>query len=144
MKSYDLKLIVGFEETNLVGNVYYANHIRWQGKCREMFLRDNARSVISELESGKLALVTLNCSCEYFDELKAFDEIVIKMFLQKMVQNKISMLFEYYKLTGQTEQIIAKGKQEVACMERKNGQYVAIAIPKELQIALSEYVEVAV
>src|SRR5437870_2233747 len=100
MKSYDYKHIVSFEETNLVGNVYYANHIRWQGKCREMFLYHNARSVLTELESGNLALVTLNCSCEYFEELKAFDEITVKMYLQKIVQNKISMLFDYCKRTG--------------------------------------------
>ncbi len=139
-KSYDTKLIVGFEETNLVGNVYYANHIRWQGKCREMFLRDHAKSIVKELETGKLALVTLNCSCEYFDELRAFDEIVIKMFLQKMVQNKITMHFEYYKITDGTEKLMAKGKQEVACMERKDGNYFATAIPKDLQEALEEFV----
>ena len=140
-KSYNLKLIVGFEETNLVGNVYYANHIRWQGKCREMFLYHNARSVLAELESGNLALVTLNCSCEYFEELKAFDEITVKMYLQKMVQNKISMLFDYYKRTGESEKLIAKGKQETACMARKDGHYVVTAIPKELHDALLEYQE---
>lgn len=139
MKSYDYKHIVSFEETNLVGNVYYANHIRWQGKCREMFLYDNARSVLAALETGNLALVTLNCSCEYFEELKAFDQIIVRMYLQKMVQNRVTMQFDYYKLTNQSEKIIAKGKQEIACMERKNGQYIATEIPKELHAALLEY-----
>ena len=31
MPTYELRHIVGFEETNLVGNVYYVNHLRWQG-----------------------------------------------------------------------------------------------------------------
>ena len=142
MKSYNLKHVVSFEETNLVGNVYYANHIRWQGKCREMFLYDHARSVLADLEKGNLALVTLNCSCEYFEELKAFDEVIVKMYLQKMVQNKIDMRFEYYKITSGSEKLIAKGKQEVACMERKDGNYFATSIPKELQMALMEYSEI--
>jgi len=140
-KSYDLKHIVSFEETNLVGNVYYVNHIRWQGKCREMFLHDHARSVLTELENGNLALVTLNCSCEYFEELKAFDEISIRMYLQKMVQNKITMLFEYYKMNSQSEKLIAKGKQEIACMGRKDGGYIPVAVPKELQEALAEFAD---
>ena len=40
MKAFEYRHVVGFEETNLVGNVYYVNHLRWQGRCREMFLRD--------------------------------------------------------------------------------------------------------
>jgi hypothetical protein len=42
MRAYEYRHVVSFEETNLVGNVYYVNHIRWQGLCREMFLRDYA------------------------------------------------------------------------------------------------------
>jgi hypothetical protein len=32
----------GFEETNLEGTAHFVNHVRWQGRCREMFLQDNA------------------------------------------------------------------------------------------------------
>ena len=28
---YEYRHVVGFEETNLVGNVYFVNHLRWQG-----------------------------------------------------------------------------------------------------------------
>lgn len=138
-KSYDLKHVVSFEETNLVGNVYFVNHIRWQGKCREMFLHDHARSVLAELENGNLALVTLNCSCEYFEELKAFDEVLVKMFLEKTVQNKIAMRFEYYHVTSHTEKLIAQGKQEIACMGKSAQGYIPVLIPKDLQTALSEF-----
>ena len=43
MKAYEYHHIVSFQETNLVGNVYYANYVQWQGRCREMFLKDNAQ-----------------------------------------------------------------------------------------------------
>ena len=49
MKAYEYHHIVSFEETNLVGNVYYANYVRWQGRCREMFLKDHAPDIIDEL-----------------------------------------------------------------------------------------------
>ena len=62
MRFYEFRHVVTFEETNLVGNVYYANHIRWQGICREMFIRQHAPSVIQDLNSG-LLLVTVRCSC---------------------------------------------------------------------------------
>jgi len=65
MQAYEYHHIIGFEETNLVGNVYYVNHLRWQGRCREMFLHDYAPSILQALEGGELALVTIRCSCEY-------------------------------------------------------------------------------
>src|SRR5437899_11945236 len=78
MRVYEYQHIVGFEETNLVGNVYYVNHLRWQGRCREMFLRDHAPEVLTELEQG-LALVTTRCSCEYAAELLAFESVIVRL-----------------------------------------------------------------
>jgi len=52
MRSYEYRHVVVFEETNLVGNVYYVNHLRWQGRCREMFLREHAPLVLAELATA--------------------------------------------------------------------------------------------
>ena len=73
MRSYEYRHIVGFEETNLVGNVYYTNHVRWQGRVREMFLREHAPEILKAFEEG-FALATVKVSCEYLAELAAFDE----------------------------------------------------------------------
>ncbi|WP_287676637.1 MULTISPECIES: acyl-CoA thioesterase [unclassified Microcystis] len=93
MKAYEYHHIVSFQETNLVGNVYYANYVQWQGRCREMFLKDNAPDIITELCQG-LALVTVRVSCEYLSELFAFDHVIIRMRLGEIKQNRITMLFE--------------------------------------------------
>ena len=54
---YEIRHTVGFEETNLVGNVYYVNYLRWQGRCREMFLRDHAPASLANVTA--LALTAL-------------------------------------------------------------------------------------
>jgi enediyne biosynthesis thioesterase len=66
MRKYEYRHVVGFEETNLIGNVYFVNHLRWQGRCREMFLRDHAPAVLAQIDRG-LALVTTRVVCEYFE-----------------------------------------------------------------------------
>ena len=86
MRAYEHRHVVGFEETNLVGNVYYANHIRWQGRCREMFLHEHVPELLKDLTRG-LALVTLRVSCEYYQELAAFDELAIRMRLAELAQH---------------------------------------------------------
>ena len=138
MQAYNYHHIVGFEETNLVGNVYYANYVRWQGRCREMFMREYAPDVARDLRKN-LAIVTTNVSCDYLAELTAFDEVIIRMRLKKMVQNRITMHFEYWRQQAEGEQLAARGEQQVACMRRKGEQMVATPIPKSLRDALQAY-----
>ncbi|RUT02783.1 4-hydroxybenzoyl-CoA thioesterase [Dulcicalothrix desertica PCC 7102] len=139
MLTYEYIHIISFEETNLVGNVYYVNHLRWQGRCREMFLQEHAPCVLVELSNG-LALATVKVSCEYFSELFAFDKIAIRMQLKELKQNRITMLFEYWRITNDSQELVARGEQQVACMRRQGKATVATPIPKALQEALYSYV----
>lgn len=138
MKAYEYQHTVGFEETNLVGNVYYANYILWQGRCREMFLKDNAPDIIEALAHG-LALVTVRVSCDYLSELFAFDRVIIRMRLGEIKQNRITMLFEYWRVTDTGEELVAKGEQQAACMRREGEKTVATPIPPSLMAALHQY-----
>ncbi|HXO22785.1 MAG TPA: acyl-CoA thioesterase [Thermoanaerobaculia bacterium] len=140
MRAYEYRHRVGFEETNLVGNVYYVNHLRWQGRCREMFLHDHAPEVLAELSRG-LALATVRCSCEYLAELDAFDEVVVRMRLGGIAQNRITLLFEYWRQGGAVEELVARGEQQVACMRREGSRTVPTPIPPALREALRPYEE---
>jgi len=140
VRAYEYRHRVGFEETNLVGNVYYVNHLRWQGRCREMFLHDHAPEVLAELSRG-LALATVRCSCEYLAELDAFDEVVVRMRLGGIAQNRITLLFEYWRQGGAVEELVARGEQQVACMRREGSRTVPTPIPPALREALRPYEE---
>ena len=133
-RAYEYRHVVGFEETNLVGNVYYVNHVSWQGRVREMFLRDHAPDVIDELSRG-LSLATLRVSCDYLAELNAFDEVLIRMRLGELTQSKITLLFEYWR----GEELIARGEQHVACFRREGEKLVPTPVPKSLREALRSY-----
>jgi enediyne biosynthesis thioesterase len=146
MRTYEYRHVVGFEETNLVGNVYYVNHLRWQGRCREMFLRDHAPEVLQELQRG-LALATTRCSCEYFEELAPFDEIVVRMRLGSLQQSRVTMVFEYWRVRAASvgcrpaEELVARGEQQVACMRREGERTVPVAVPTSLREALRLYAD---
>jgi enediyne biosynthesis thioesterase len=140
MRAYEYRHIVSFEETNLMGNVYYTNHIRWQGRCREMFLHEQAREALDGLKQG-FALVTTSVSCDYLAELSAFDELAIRMRLGALQQNRITMIFEYWRKTSGGEELVARGKQQVACMQREGERMLPSPVPKVLREALREYAE---
>lgn len=138
MRAYEYRHIVGFEETNLVGNVYYVNHVRWQGRCREMFLRDHAPEVLEALRQD-LCLVTLRCSCDYLAELTAFDAVVLRMWLGALTQNRLTLTFAYWRCQGTEEELVARGEQQIACMRREGTQLVPTPVPTGLREALRAY-----
>lgn len=138
MRTYEYIHTVSFEETNLVGNVYYANYVRWQGRTREMFLKDHAPEILQDLAQG-LALATVRVSCEYFSELFAFDQVAIKMRLEEITQNRITMIFEYWRLNPDGEELVARGEQQTACMNRVGEKLLPTPIPPALKAALQLY-----
>jgi enediyne core biosynthesis thioesterase len=140
MRAYEYRHVVAFEETNVVGNVYYANHVRWQGRCREMFLRRHAPGVLEDLARG-LYLVTTRVSCEYFDELRAFDEVVLKMYAKDLAPGRVTMAFDYMRVQADGQHLVARGEQQIASMRRENGVAVSAQLPHELRAALLEFVE---
>jgi enediyne biosynthesis thioesterase len=143
MRFYEYRHVVGFEETNVVGNVYYVNHLRWQGRCREMFLRDHAPAVLDQLASG-LVLSTLRCSCEYLLELAAFDVVLVRMRLADLRQNRLTLNFDYVRQSAEGEQLAARGEQQIACMRRERGRIVPAPVPESLRAALREYSDLIV
>jgi enediyne biosynthesis thioesterase len=139
MRAFEWRHVVSFEETNLVGNVYYVNHLRWQGRCRELFLRTHAPDVLDRLATD-LAIVTVRCSCEYHAELAAFDEVVIRMRLASLSPGRVSMHFEYWlRRDGVAEQLVATGEHEVACMRREGRSLHPAAWPASFAAALEQY-----
>ena len=141
MRAYEYRHVVSFEETNLVGNVYYVNHLKWQGRCRELFLREHAPGVLDEIGRG-LYLATTRCTCEYLRELSAFDQVVVRMRLGSLAQNRLSLQFDYVRLgPGGDEELVARGEQQIAFMRRDLQGMVPAPIPAELKAALGPYSE---
>src|SRR4051794_12472806 len=130
---------VGFEETNLVGNVYYVNYLRWQGRCRELFLKERAPEVLAEIQDD-LKLFTLKVDCEFFAEITAFDELSIRMRLVELAQTQLEFGFDYLLLdSAGFDKLVARGRQRVACMRGPNTRTVPTRVPDSLVAALRPY-----
>ena len=138
MRYYEYQHIVGFQETNLIGNVYYVHYLSWQGRCREMFLQDNAPGVLEDIASG-LKLATVRVSCEYEEELLAFDRVAVRMSLVTLKPSGMTLRFTYVKLEPNRETIVARGEMEIACLRGT----AAVPVPEELREALRPYREEA-
>lgn len=138
-KKFEYRHTVCFEDTNIMGNVYFANYISWQGRCREMFIKEKAGALLKEMETGNLSLITLHCSCNYISELKVFDEVVVAMQLESILQNRIKMSFEYYREENGGKIILATGVHDAGCFKRGPSGLEAVPVPPLLVKSLEEY-----
>lgn len=138
MRYFEYEHTVGFQETNLIGNVYYVHYLAWQGRCREMFLHEHAPGVLEDIAGG-LKLATVSVSCEYEEELLAFDRIAIRMSLATLKPSGMTLRFTYVKRDAARETVVARGQMEIACL-RGTG---AVPVPDELREALRPYREEA-
>jgi enediyne core biosynthesis thioesterase len=134
--------VVSFEETNVVGNVYFTRHLSWQGRCREMFLRERTPEILDEL-ARDLRIVTLRVACDYFQELNAFDAIELRMSLAHLRQNKIGLDFVYLKIAASERIIAARGFQEIGCMRLGKKGLVPTPVPRALAEALKPFQDLA-
>ena len=135
---YEYRHLVGFEETNLVGNVYYVNYFRWQGRCRELFLHEHAPDVVAEIAED-LKLFTLKCECEFLAELSVFDELSIRMRLEELTQTQVLFAFDYVRLGDGAQELVGRGRQRIACMRGPNHDTRPTRVPESLRRALSGY-----
>jgi len=137
-RHFAFRHIVSFEETNVVGNVYFTRHLAWQGRCREMFLREHVPDILNDF-ARDLRLVTLRVSCEYFQELNVFDEIDLQMSLAHLRQNKIGLDFTYLKIEAGEQHTAARGFQEIGCMRHTAKGLVPVNVPASLAEALRPF-----
>jgi len=122
----------------MLGNVYFTQHVAWQGRCRELFLKEHAPSILNEL-ARDLRLVTLRVSCEYFEELSAFDEIEVQMRLGYLRQHRIGLDFLIVKRQEIQNLQVARGFQEIGCMRAAIGGLVPVEPPASLRNALTAF-----
>ena len=134
--AYEYEHVVTFEETNVVGNVYFSNFVLWQGHCREHFLRDHAPDVLARLRDD-LVMVTTKVSCSFYAEVFALERVVVEMTLGACAANRLSMRFRYRR----GNDLVATGEQAVACLRRTaDGGLMPEPVPETLALAASGFV----
>jgi enediyne biosynthesis thioesterase len=103
-----------------------------------MFLRDRAPAVLEDLRED-LKLFTLKVECEFMVEIGAFDELSIRMRLEDLTQTQIGFAFDYVRLRHGLEELIARGRQRIACMRGPNTDTRPARVPPALRQALADY-----
>jgi enediyne biosynthesis thioesterase len=63
------------------------------------------------------------------------------MRLGELTQNRLTMSFEYFRVDGDKEELVARGEQQVAFMRREGNRMIPTPIPPRLREALRPYMD---
>jgi enediyne biosynthesis thioesterase len=61
------------------------------------------------------------------------------MTLERIAANRIVMSFDYLRDQAAGQDLLARGRQTVACMRRRGEELEPVAVPEELRQALARY-----
>jgi enediyne biosynthesis thioesterase len=135
---FEYRFITTFEETNLIGNVYFANYAIWQGRCREIFLYEFCPDVIEEIKNG-LLLVTLDMNITFLHQTFALEKILMRMSIDAKSDTSLLMRFDYYKEENDKLNIVANGLQTIVAMKSINGKMTTVSLPHSLLSFMENY-----
>jgi enediyne biosynthesis thioesterase len=147
MPAYIYRPDVTFEATNVVGNVYFANFVRWQGACRERFLKAHAPGVLKLVAQRALVLHTSSVDCKFTDPIGATldDEISVEMRLTHLRGGRLTVAFDYFRVGAngqeQAPEQIAAGTQSLCCKRPTSTGLVPAVFPAELLLALRKFAD---
>ena len=107
---YEYRHVVSVDETNLVGNVYQANYMRWLGRCREMFLREHGPVVLGKLR-GDLELSPIEPESGNLAEISPLDIISVRMRLDRTTSTRIDFAFDCVRIREGEEALVGQSRQ---------------------------------
>ncbi|MCP4129671.1 MAG: SDR family NAD(P)-dependent oxidoreductase [bacterium] len=102
-----------YEDSNVVGNVYYANYYAWQGRVFDLFLFTKLPDYFSDTTKPRYDLFCISTKVDHLREAMPFDTVKTTMALKGLYENGVKFYFEYFRVEPDgTKTKLAIGEQE--------------------------------
>jgi enediyne polyketide synthase len=127
------------EDANLVGNIYFDNYAKWQGRVRDVFFYETAPHLYrGGAPNGELMCRRVRVS--HIREAMPFDMIYVNMGLRAVHQCGVKLEFTYHRVNpdGSSEKLAFSEHNAVWVVRDAQGRPTAAPLPEELVEALRQ------
>ena len=108
------------ENSNLVGNIYFANYAKWLGMVCDRFFYKIIPAYFTDV-SNKNELVCLECNIHHLNDGFPFEEILVEMYVDEIYENGFRLYFEFHRIKkGRKENKLAYANQKIAFIHWSN------------------------
>lgn len=123
------------EDSNLVGNLYFAHYYQWQSKTKDMYLYKILSKYFNNSPNPEYDLFYSRAEVKHLREAMPFDKITVRMAIRSIHTKGIKFYFEYYKSApdGHMEKIAFSELDTVWVKVRGKGENnIAMDMPEGL------------
>ena len=120
-----MQLVPTYDDTNSVGNVYFANYVRWVGKARELFF--NVCMPDFDLATTRFYILTRPFTHDYRRESKEFEQITVRI---KIARHNRKFVTLQHEIHSAAQGLLGHGEQSLMFVDRDH--YNPLDIPGEV------------
>ncbi len=122
-----------YQDTNSVGNVYFAMYLMWVGKTRELFFAHVLPNF--DPKTSPYLILTRSIDHKFQKEIKEFDEVTIQIKIGDYNRKFVTLEHQILDLKGE---LVGKGKQMLMFVDSKN--YGLVDLPAEVSQGFMPYI----
>ena len=123
MLSFLYRPDITFEDTNLVGNVYFSNIVRWQNECRNEWLKATAFDQYERVFQGNQRFIVTEDALKFLDPVGASlgDVVEVEMAVTPTQEQSYEATFQIRRQpaleSGAAAAVLATGMQRFRIVE---------------------------
>ena len=127
------QFIPTYQDTNSVGNVYFAMYSMWVGKTRELFFNHTMPDF--DPKTSEFLILTRDYNHKFLKEINEFTEVEIRIRIKDFNRKFVTLEHEIVDKLGDT---VGKGSQGLMFVDSK--EYGLLDIPLKVQLAFKDFV----
>lgn len=120
-----LRLIPTYDDTNSVGNVYFANYVRWVGKARELFF--NICMPDFDLKSTDFYILTKSFQHDFRREAMEFEPVTVRISIASHNRKFVTLAHEIH---SEVNGLLGRGEQSLMFVDTVH--YRPLDIPRAI------------
>jgi YbgC/YbaW family acyl-CoA thioester hydrolase len=124
-KWFVMQMTPTYDDTNSVGNVYFANYVRWVGKARELFF--NICIPNFDLKTTQFYILTRSFTHNFRRETREFEPITVRVRISKFNRKFVTLEHE---ILGGAQGLLGSGEQTLMFVD--TAQYRPLDIPRDI------------
>jgi acyl-CoA thioesterase FadM len=128
-----MQLTPTYDDTNSVGNIYFANYVRWVGKARELFF--NACVPDFDIKTTRFYILTRSFKHSFRREAREFEPITVRIRVASLNRKFVTLDHEIHG--GAAQGLLGSGAQTLMFVDIHD--YHPLDIPGEMLRGFGPY-----
>ena len=128
-----MQLMPTYDDTNSVGNIYFANYVRWVGKARELFF--NVCIPDFDIKTTRFYILTRSFKHNFRREAREFEPITVRIRVASLNRKFVTLDHEIHG--GAAQGLLGSGAQTLMFVDIHD--YHPLDIPGEMLRGFAPY-----